>query len=159
VQTLQISHNYTIEPYGRPVGRTEVLQLEKAISELPESLSPEEAEEQLNTHLFAPGVYARTILIPQDMCVVGKIHKHAHVNIITYGMVKVITEFGEDILEGPCTWVSEPGTKRAVYAMEDTQWITIHPNPSNTEDIKAIEDEVVAESYEELDKLLLEELI
>ncbi|NBR01299.1 MAG: hypothetical protein EBT97_12810, partial [Actinobacteria bacterium] len=40
-------------------------------------------------HAFAPGAYARTIFIPAGTLVVGKIHKHAHLNILIRGRVSV----------------------------------------------------------------------
>jgi hypothetical protein len=35
-------------------------------------------------------------------------------------------------------------------ALEDTRWITFHPNPSNTQDLSAIEEYVIAPSYDAL---------
>jgi hypothetical protein len=136
--------------------RGKILDLEASISELPDSLSVEDMEDKYNEHFFAPGVYTRKMFIPQGMVVVGKIHNHAHMNIITYGVIKVVTEFGEDVFTGPRTWISEPGTKRAVVALEDTEWLTIHPNPSDTEDLKTIEEYVIAPDYDSFDRLMIE---
>lgn len=99
-------------------------------------------------HTFAPGVYAREILLPKGSLVIGKIHKHAHLNIISKGSCEVVTEFGKDVLTAPITFVSEPGTKRAVLALEDTIWTTIHP--TNETDIDKIEEEIIAKDYNEL---------
>jgi hypothetical protein len=97
-------------------------------------------------HYFAPGVYAREMLIPQGKLIVGKIHRHAHLNIISYGSVKVSTEFGPMAFKGPYTFTSQPGTKRVVYAEEDTLWTTIHVTEET--DLEKIEDFVIAPSYE-----------
>jgi len=97
------------------------------------------------------------MFIPKGSVIVGKIHKHAHLNVILSGLIKVATEFGYHIYEAPKVWVSEPGTKRAVYALEDTRWLTVHPNFANTEDLEELESYVIADDYEELDKLLLEQ--
>lgn len=99
-------------------------------------------------HLFPPGLYMRTIFLPAGATLVGKIHKHRHGNILSMGHVRVFTEFGgvED-LRGPLQMISEPGTKRAVKAITDTVWTTIHLNPTNTQDLKQLEDEIIAESY------------
>jgi hypothetical protein len=101
-------------------------------------------------HIFSPGIYAREIFIPKDALVVGKIHKHAHVNIISKGIAEVVTEFGSVRLEAPCTFVSEPGTKRAVLAIEDLIWTTIHHNPEDITDTDLLEDGIIAKSYDEL---------
>lgn len=100
-------------------------------------------------HIFAPGVYAREIAIPKGSLVVGKIHRHRHVNIISKGTALVVTEFGSERLSAPCSFVSEVGTKRAVYAEEDIVWTTIHPTEET--DLGKIEEIVIAESYDALD--------
>lgn len=148
---MQLSYSYTYE-IGTPTPtRGKIMQLQEAVGELPDQIDCDE----LNTHHFAPHVYGREMFIPEGSVIVGKIHKHAHLNVITKGLIKVVTEFGEDLYEGPKIWVSEPGTKRAVYALEDTQWLTIHPNFEDTRDLEALEEYVIADSYDALDTLLL----
>jgi hypothetical protein len=98
------------------------------------------------THHFAPGLYAREILIPAGVLIVGKIHRHAHVNTISQGRVVVATEFGVIELAAPHTFVSKPGTKRAVLALEDTIWTTYHPTDET--DLERIEDYVIAPTFE-----------
>jgi hypothetical protein len=121
----------------------------------PDSISGEEMTERFVEHFFAPHVYARKLFIPAGMVLVGKIHNHAHLNIMLRGVIKVVTEFGEDIYSGPRIWIGKPGTKRAGLAIEDTEWVTIHPNLSDTQDLAELEEYVIAESYEEFDRLQL----
>jgi hypothetical protein len=102
-------------------------------------------------HAFAPGAYARTIFIPAGTLVVGKIHKHAHLNILIRGRVSVATEEGPMELEAPRVMTSKAGTKRVVYTHEPTLWTTIHLTEKT--DIAEIEDEIIAKSYEEYDAL------
>jgi hypothetical protein len=102
-------------------------------------------------HAFAPGAYARTIFIPAGTLVVGKIHKHAHLNILIRGRVSVATEEGPMELEAPRVMTSKAGTKRVVYTHEPTLWTTIHLTDKT--DIEQIEDEIIAKSYEEYDAL------
>tara|TARA_R110002012_G_scaffold220010_1_gene391501 strand:+ start:272 stop:748 length:477 start_codon:yes stop_codon:yes gene_type:complete len=106
-------------------------------------------------HTFSDGVYAREAFLPKDSIVVGKIHRHGHLNIISRGKVVVVTEFGIQHLEGPITFVSKPGTKRVVRALEDTQWTTIHLNESNTQDLAELEKQIIATSYEQLEGEIL----
>lgn len=101
------------------------------------------------THHFAPGLYARQMLIPAGKRIVGKIHRHAHINTISQGRVTVFTEFGMKELQAPITFVSEPGTKRAVVAHEDTIWTTYHPTDET--DLEKIEAHVIVPSYEALE--------
>lgn len=106
-------------------------------------------------HHFAEGSYGREIFIPAGSMVIGKIHRHSHVNVISMGRVFVATEFDSEVLQAPYTFVSKPGTKRAVYALTDTIWTTIHVTPET--DLQKIEDEVIAPDFEtyERDKRLL----
>jgi hypothetical protein len=107
------------------------------------------------THHFAPGLYAREILLPKDSLVVGKIHKHSHVNNISKGSVIVYTEFGMEEYHAPCQFVSKAGTKRAVLALEDTVWTTYHP--TSEIDLAIIEEEVIAKSFDDYNKFALEQ--
>lgn len=102
------------------------------------------------THLFTTGVYARTILIPKGTIIVGKIHKHDHLNFIHSGDVTVSSEYGSEQLKGPLLMVSKAGTKRAVYANDDTIWTTIHANPDDDTDLESLEGKIIAKDYEEL---------
>jgi hypothetical protein len=67
--------------------RETILRFEAALRELPQTDCPLK-------HTFAPGMYAREILLPPETFIVGKIHKHAHLNIVTRGRCTVVTEFG-----------------------------------------------------------------
>ena len=100
-------------------------------------------------HHFAPGSYGREMTLPAGMVVVGKIHKHAHINVISKGRVQVFTE-QEGVLElaAPCTFVSSPGTKRVVHVLEETVWTTVHVTDKT--DLAEIEREVIATDFSEV---------
>lgn len=101
-------------------------------------------------HTFAPGVYVREMFIPAGSLVVGKIHKMEHVVILLSGTIQVVTETGNETLKGPITIVSDIG-KKAVHAITDCVWINVHPNPSDTKDLKKIENQLIAKDYNEFD--------
>jgi hypothetical protein len=101
------------------------------------------------THHFAPGAYGREIFLPKDSLVVGKIYKHAHLNMIMQGHVSVATEDGVQVYHAPIVMVSKPGTKRVVYAHEDTIWVTVHLTQET--DLAKIEDEIIAKTFAEYD--------
>jgi hypothetical protein len=99
-------------------------------------------------HSFADGIYVREIFIPKGMLITGKIHKHAHPNFLMSGTVDVITEGGGmERLVGPLSIISPAGTKRALVTITDVVWITVHTNPTNTEDTDVIERHVIAKDY------------
>lgn len=96
-------------------------------------------EMQLNHH-FAPGVYVRELVIPAGAVVVGKMHATEHISIMSKGRLVVVTEEGQKVIEAPCTMVAPRGTKRAVYALEETVFINVHPNPTNEKDLDKLEE-------------------
>lgn len=102
-------------------------------------------------HHFAPGTYGREMTLPAGLVVVGKIHKHAHINVISKGRVQVFTE-QEGVLElaAPCTFVSSPGTKRVVQVLEETVWTTVHVTDKT--DLAEIEREVIATDFMEVEQ-------
>jgi hypothetical protein len=102
-------------------------------------------------HHFAPGVYAREMLIPKGTLIIGKIHKHEHLNIISYGDVCLATFEGVKRIQGHTTMVSPVGVKRVVFANEDTLWTTIHITDET--DLDKIEDYVIAKDYNEMKSL------
>jgi len=110
------------------------------------------------THHFTPKddkygchTYAREMFIPKGTIIIGKIHRHQHLNFILKGQVSVATEFGKKYFTGPCVFISEVGLKRAVYAEEDTIWVTVHlTEHSGESNLEKIEQEVIAPSYEEM---------
>lgn len=112
------------------------------------------------THTFAPGSYARGIQLPATALVVGKIHKHAHLNIVSRGWVTVVTEFGRmeiDAREKPVTFTSQPGTKRALYVHEECWWTTVHL--TDTTDLAEIERDIIARDFVELDAFMASECL
>ena len=100
-------------------------------------------------HHFAEGQYGREILIAANNLVVGKIHKHSHLNIISQGECTVVTEFGSYRIKAPYTFVSLPGTKRALFTHSETIWTTVHVTDKT--DLQEIEDEIIAPTFDDYD--------
>ncbi len=133
--------------------REQILTLEARMREFDEIECP-------LTHTFAPGSYARGIELPATALVVGKIHKHAHLNIISRGLVTVVTEFDRmaiDAREQPVIFTSQPGTKRALYVHEKTHWTTIHLTDKT--DLAEIERDIIARDFVELDAFMASECL
>ncbi len=129
------------------VNRDRILELEAMLKLEPTAL---DARDFVTRHHFAAGSYGREIELPEGVLVVGKIHRHSHVNVISKGRALCATQDGVVELRAPFTFVSKPGTKRAVYALEDTVWTTIHV--TNETDLAKIEAELIAPSFEALEQ-------
>ena len=95
-------------------------------------------------HLFADQIYIRQMEMKQGQIVVGAIHNHLHAWFLMKGRV-LINNYGEKIEHiAPCYTLSQPGSKRFIYALEDSIFVNVHKNPSNTKDIKKLEKEIVS---------------
>lgn len=99
-------------------------------------------------HHFSKDVYAREMFIPAGCLVVGKIHKHENLNIMSKGDITVISIDGVKRIKAPATFVSSPGVKRIGFAHEDTIWTTIHGTPER--DLEKIEEQFIAKDYSEV---------
>lgn len=95
-------------------------------------LSPLAVEEHCPVvHHFGPGVYIREVTLPAGALVVGKTHRHAHMNLMLRGKLELHDEATGAIrvLVAPQMFVSPPGRKVArildtvvwhnVYATEE----------------------------------------
>lgn len=132
------------------VSRADLVNLEGAIELL--GNDKDEMNAAGLSHFFAPGCYARELVMPAGSVVVGKIHKHAHLNVLIAGKVTVSTEFGRETFTAPRIWTSEPGTKRSVYNHTEVRWLTIHPTDET--DVPKIEESLIAPSFEAYDAFL-----
>ncbi len=134
--------------------REEIQKAQDLLISLPSCVQGEDLEKLCPLkHSFAPGVYVREIFIPAGTLIVGKIHKHEHPNFLMSGEVLVITEHGgKEHFKAPLSMISPAGTKRFVYAISDAVWITVHENKDNDQDLKKIEEFVIAKSYEEYEE-------
>lgn len=120
------------------------------------------SQELILTHYFTGrdkkygcGMYARELFIPKGAFIVGKLHKNPHLSIVLKGKISVLSEKGKHYFEAPCILPSYPGDKRIGFAEEDTVWVTVHITGYLSEDeMDAIEDEVIAKSYEEYEAAL-----
>jgi len=107
-------------------------------------------------HFFMEGVYVREMTMFEGTAVVGAIHKHLHMCFLLSGCLTVTDENGTKDYIAPCYIISSPGIKRVLYAHEDSVWYNVHQNPTNTEDVKEIEENLVAINYEEYEKYINE---
>jgi len=105
-------------------------------------------------HTFADSIYIREMTIAKDEVIIGAIHKHLHVWFLLSGNITVLTEGELKEYKAPCTVLSEPGVKRVIYGNEESIFTNVHKNPTNTEDIKELEKQIVALNYEEYEKYI-----
>ena len=105
-------------------------------------------------HTFADGIYIRQMDMKAGSAVVGAIHNHLHVWFLLTGHLAVATEDSIEEFVAPCYVLAEPGSKRVIYAMEESIFVNVHKNPKNIKDIKKLEDEIVSLTFEEYEEYI-----
>ena len=103
----------------------------------------------LITHDFVKGIYIRQMDMKTGCLIVSAIHKHHHCWFLLTGHITVTTELGKQDFVAPCRVVSPSGIKRIIYANENSLFINVHENPSNTRDLDEVEKNTWAITYEE----------
>jgi mannose-6-phosphate isomerase-like protein (cupin superfamily) len=143
--TLATTENHEVQiVYGN-------LPTREKIQALQESMIPIQCEQPEPRHFFAPGMYLRELVVPAGMLIVGKIHKHEHFLLVLKGRAEVISEFGRMVVEAGHISISPAGVKRVVLALEDTQFVTVHVNKEDSQDLTVIEAEHIEPEILELE--------
>lgn len=105
-------------------------------------------------HSFADGIYIREMGMKKGQLGFSAIHKHSYGFFLLSGILASSKEDGIETFEAPCYIVSPRGTKRIVYAIEDCIITTVHANPTNTQDLKELENINVVFTWEEYEEYI-----
>lgn len=105
-------------------------------------------------HTIAGGVYCRQLEIPAGTVLTGHIHRREHIAMVVKGVIDVYDGDGPPkTLRAPCIFVSQPGIKRAGFAITDTIFVTVHRlDDPDEQDLDKIEHECVCTTMEEYEK-------
>ena len=107
-------------------------------------------DEPFLEHYFIPGVYAREMTLPAGVAIVGKLHKHPRIVMVSAGECSFVSEFGSARVNAPYTAVIPAGSKTAIFAHTETVWTSIHRTDET--DLVKIEDELIATNHSELEE-------
>lgn len=85
-------------------------------------------EQQIDIEeLFVDGMYSRTVFLKQGTLAIGHEHKNRVINILSQGSLLVKTN-DEEVgitIHAPKIFVTEPGSKKSVYAFTDVTFTNI----------------------------------
>lgn len=131
--------------------RNSIMELQDSIMEFVdgENIVKGDSEVFPLEHTFTDGIYIRQMSMKKDSFVIGKIHKHNHVWFLLTGEISVADENNTVDHVAPCYVEAPAGSKRMIYAHEDSVWVNIHANPTNTQDLQELEELIIAKDYEE----------
>lgn len=101
---------------------------------------------------FSDQLYMRKMIMPAGSFVISAIHHTDHFWFLMYGRILVTTDDQEVEHIAPCYEKSIKGAKRLIKCLEDCLFINVHKNPTNTEDMKKIEESLYSFTIEEYNK-------
>ena len=101
---------------------------------------------------FADQLYMRKMYMPKECVVISANHHTEHFWFLMYGRILVTTN-GEQVEHiAPCYEKSIKGAKRLILSLEDSLFINVHKNPTNTKDMKEVEESLYSITIEEYNK-------
>ncbi len=101
---------------------------------------------------FADQLYMRKMYMPKECVVVSAMHHTEHFWFLLKGRILVTTD-GEQVEHiAPCYEKSIKGAKRLILSLEDSLFINVHKNPTNTKEMTEVEESLYSITIEEYNK-------
>ncbi len=100
------------------------------------------------THTLAPTLYMREMRIRAGTMVVGRKHLKGHTIYLASGSAVLITNEGRVTFRAPSMLTTAAGDYTVACTLEDCLIRTLHPNPSKTLDLQALENEWFGDATE-----------
>jgi len=121
---------------------TEHIRMQQGIQALQDEFLKHEQVPIHLEHRFAHGIYARTIVVPKGTIAIGERQRHSTFNVITKGRIRMYDGPGSPGVEisAPYIYVSNPGDKKVGEFIEESEWTSVHANPTEERDRKKLED-------------------
>lgn len=94
-------------------------------------------------HTYSDGMYARTGTMKAGSMIVGHIHKYSCINVMSTGKMIVNHSGKTQVLEAPCTFKSEAGSRKVILILEDVVFTNIHK--TDTIDLDELRKELLVE--------------
>lgn len=124
------------EPAPAPVPMERIYELEAALKKMDGQIPRDE----VTFHHFCKGLYCREYFMAAGTVAVGLKHAKESFFLLVKGAASFTTADGTAVtVTAPYMAVTQPGSKRAVYAIEDSIFLTFHPNPDDSQDMEVLE--------------------
>jgi hypothetical protein len=107
-------------------------------------------------HTITDGVYVRQMNMKKGSFVLGAVHKRDHVWFLLTGYLIISNENGFEDYQAPCYVEAKSGAQRAIFATEDSIFVTIHKNPDDIQNIQELEEYNTCNTYVEYEKWIAE---
>jgi hypothetical protein len=108
-------------------------------------------------HKFTNGMYIREIFMPAGSLWTSKIHKTEHPYVVSYGKAAVSIDNQEWYeITAPYTGITQPGTRRILYILEDCIWTTFHRVDGMKSEFNELSKDEVEKIVEQIEDKILE---
>lgn len=112
-----------------------VYELERILSQMDGQIPREE----VTFHHFCKGLYCREYFMAAGTVAVGMKHAKESFFLLINGIARFSTADGTvQTVQAPYMAVTQPGSKRVVYAITDATFLTFHPNPDDSQDMDVL---------------------
>jgi len=99
--------------------RKQIEDFQRAASMLPQA-------EFETKHYFSDGMYCREVMQPKDSVVIGKVHIKPHLFMLLSGEMTIVGNGYRERVKAPYVLAADGDDKRALYAHEDSVYVTVH---------------------------------
>ena len=101
------------------------------------------------SHDYCGPLYMRKMIMPKNSVVVSAVHHTNHFWFLLKGKISVTTD--EETIEhiAPCYSRSLKGAKRFIICVEECLFINVHANPTESKNIKEIQDDLYSITLDE----------
>lgn len=118
---------------------------------------PDELIDGPLVHKFTDGMYIREIFMPAGSLWTSKIHKTEHPYVVSYGKAAVSIDAQEWYeITAPYTGITNPGTRRVLFIIEDCIWTTFHRIDGMKSEFNNLSEEEINKIVEEIEDKILE---
>ncbi len=108
-------------------------------------------------HKFTDGMYIREIFMPTGSLWTSKIHKTEHPYVVSHGKAAVSIDAQEWYeITAPYTGITQPGTRRVLYILEDCIWTTFHRIDGMKSEFNDLPIEEIEKIVEQIEDKILE---
>jgi len=115
------------------------VEMRQRVEALQREVAQFEQYEPPTVHTFHGGMYCREVTQAAGSLVVGKVHLKDHLFVLLRGTMLVTSGDEAREMTAPAMLCSVPGTKRALYAVTDALYMTVHATTlTSVEEVEAL---------------------
>jgi hypothetical protein len=118
---------------------------------------PDELIEGPLVHRFTEGMYIRELFMPAETLWTSRIHKIEHPYVVSHGKAAVSIDAKEwHEISAPYTGITQPGTRRVLYIIEDCIWTTFHRIDGMKSEYNNLSEEEIEKIVEGIEEMIFE---